>query len=84
MQTHRKISAQDAHRVELFKDLITVGAEAEQMRRALTELYFDHSRMVIKRGQSGDFVTTEESENGLYYLTEIIQLLENHDLPEEK
>lgn len=80
MATIKKISEQDAKRIDLFKEFITSEAEAEKVRQALTEVFFDYSRLLIKGIPGGSSVVSEHAENGLFYLTCIIQLLEDHQL----
>lgn len=56
---------------EVFKEFITDGIDLEIMRKSLTRLYVSHTRMLI---EYPDKISNYE-DNGLYALSEIIEIL---------
>ncbi|OKL40279.1 hypothetical protein [Pontibacter flavimaris] len=61
--------------VKLFQELIEVSTEPAHLRKVLTELYFDYSRMVIQRGVNGGEVY-QEADDQLYWLSELIKIFD--------
>ena len=71
------IKEQDKKRIELFKQFITVSSDADSIRKALTRVYMNYSRLLIRAASNDDTSFINHSiDDDLYTLSEIIEVLE--------
>jgi hypothetical protein len=68
----RQISEANAKRIQAFKELITIAADAEILHKTLNKVYINYTRLLL---QAPDKVNSN-TDNELYYLSELIEILE--------
>jgi hypothetical protein len=64
------ISEADAAKVEAFKELITLETTPGDLRKTLTRIYFNYTRLISRLGE-------QASDKELFYLSEIIEILDD-------
>lgn len=70
------MSMADQGRIDQFRELITVGAEAKEVRQALTRLYMQHSRMLLVLPEGAMHLNPAETAEDMYFLSQLIMLLD--------
>lgn len=68
----RNISEADTKRIAEFKEFITVGTDAEDMRKTLNGLYVNYTRLLVKHPDLID----DETDLELFYLSTLVEILE--------
>lgn len=78
METNRTIlTEQNAKIVDLFIRLITQYSDPNTMRKSLTRIYADHTKLLISNAAaSTDNFIRKDTADDLCYLTEMIEVLE--------
>jgi len=68
--------ASNKKHTDLFKELLDEVIEPEKLRKTLTRLYFDYSRLVIRDCENGSGLP-EDIDTQLYYLSQIIEVCDS-------
>ena len=75
-QTNATLSKKDEDILLKFTNLITFKSDADSIRKNLTKLFFQYSRLLLVAPESLMSLDDTETETGLYFLSEIISLLD--------
>ncbi|HTK20408.1 MAG TPA: hypothetical protein VL442_12860 [Mucilaginibacter sp.] len=71
--SNQNITETVAAKVEAFKEFISIGTTPGDLRKVLTSIYFNYTRLINRTGE-------QASEKELFYLSEIIGILEDGEV----